>query len=88
MRSTLSGESGDGPIRLLADRPLGAFTLGSQLCSSTAWANALPLDQIVEKMDLDELTVAEAPHQFFDRLKTEDNLPDYIFPALSAFYGL
>jgi hypothetical protein len=47
---------------------------------------AEPLENILVPMELDPLTVADNPKQFFDMLKSQDNLPDYVKQKLPKLY--
>jgi hypothetical protein len=45
-----------------------------------------PLEDILVPMELDPLTVADAPVQFFDKLNRQINLPDYVKMKLPQLY--
>jgi 5-methylthioadenosine/S-adenosylhomocysteine deaminase len=49
---------------------------------------AQPLEEIVQPMTLDELTVAEAPQKYFDQINTQLNLPEAIKTGLARLYRL
>jgi 5-methylthioadenosine/S-adenosylhomocysteine deaminase len=49
---------------------------------------AQPIEEIVQPMTLDELTVAEAPQKYFEQLNSQLNLPEPIKSGLSRLYGL
>lgn len=44
------------------------------------------LEDILVSMELDPLTVADAPAQFFEQLNTQINLPQYVKDKLPRFY--
>jgi hypothetical protein len=54
---------------------------------AAAQAAAIPLDQLVRPIALDELTVAEEPAAFLDRLVPQPNLPPWLSQELPALYG-
>lgn len=47
---------------------------------------AKPLEEILVPIELDPLTVADDPITFFNQLKDQPNLPDYIKTRLPKFY--
>jgi cytosine/adenosine deaminase-related metal-dependent hydrolase len=47
---------------------------------------AINLEDLLVSMELDPLTVADAPQQFFDQLKNQKNLPDYVAKKLLKLY--
>jgi cytosine/adenosine deaminase-related metal-dependent hydrolase len=73
----------DGP-ESDALRPLAPRT-GAD-ASDAALEAAVPLEQIVGPIELDELTVAENPRRYFERLMQEINLPEYIKQSLPSMY--
>jgi len=52
------------------------------------WAASTDLHEVVKSMSLDELTVAENPQRYLDRIAQQNNLPVPIKDGLPALYGL
>ena len=53
-----------------------------------AWAASIPLPDLVIKMELDELTVAEDPENYLQQFRNQPNLPPDIAQGLPPLYGL
>ena len=69
----------DDFARLLAPQPAAQVDVA---------ALAKPLEDIVQPIALDELTVAEAPLRYFERLMAQPNLPSAIKTGLPKLYRL
>jgi 5-methylthioadenosine/S-adenosylhomocysteine deaminase len=67
------------------DEPMGEKKRLKGTAKSPALAAAQPLSAIVEKMQLDAMTVAD-DNAFLETIKTENNLPQYVKDGLVKMY--
>jgi hypothetical protein len=67
-----------------AQRPLAPLTMAEVIAEY--WAAQQPLEEVVKPLPLDELTVAEDPAAFFDRVQHQPNLPDEYKQLLPTLY--
>jgi hypothetical protein len=61
------------------------FRFTGALTGSVAKASTKPLSEIVEKMELDEMTVAD-DQKFLNNIKAEKNLPKFVGDELATMY--
>lgn len=65
-------------------RPLASTN--ASILSAESQVAVVPLNHLVEPIELDELTVFEAPAKYFNRIRQQINLPAFIQESLFKFF--